>query len=62
MADLEIIKRGNRGWAMICANNEAARAWLGQTVRNIPIGCVEAIAQAANRDGLSCEINDRGMK
>jgi hypothetical protein len=60
MADLQIIKHGDRSWASLIANSKDARKWLGQTVRNIPVGCVETIARAANRDGLSCEINDRG--
>jgi hypothetical protein len=60
MTDLEIIKHGNRSWASLIANSKDARKWLGQTIRNIPIGCVEIVAQAAVRDGLSCEINDRG--
>jgi hypothetical protein len=59
MPDFEIIKRGDRSWASLIANNEDARKWLGQTIRNIPIGCVETVAQAADRDGLSCKINDR---
>jgi hypothetical protein len=60
VSDLEIIKRSGRRWASLIANNEDAREWLGQTIRNIPIGIVDIVAQAAKRDGLSCEINDRG--